>query len=269
MKKRLIVAAIGIPLLLLIVLVAPPWGTTLMACALSGVGCYELIHAVGGERRRLFIVMPLFSALETAVFAFFPGQTALLGALALVVTVYAFALAIICWGSDKKVYFVQTMAGIFSALAVSASFSSLALLRSVSPALALTPLVAAFSSDTGAYFAGRALGKRKLAPAVSPNKTVEGSIGGFVGSLIGMIIFHLCARKLTSLDLGWGMIIALGLLGSFMGQLGDLSFSVIKREFGIKDYGRIFPGHGGVLDRFDSVIFVSPAFWLLLRLVLA
>ena len=71
------------------------------------------------------------------------------------------------------------------------------------------------------------------------------------------------------LDLGWGMILLMGVLGSLFGQLGDLSFSVIKREFGIKDYGAIFPGHGGVLDRFDSVLFVAPAYMLLLFLLLA
>ena len=70
------------------------------------------------------------------------------------------------------------------------------------------------------------------------------------------------------LDLGWGMILLMGVLGSLFGQLGDLSFSVIKREFGIKDYGTIFPGHGGVLDRFDSVLFVAPAYMLLMFILL-
>ena len=118
-------------------------------------------------------------------------------------------------------------------------------------------------------FMGRALGKRKLCPHVSPNKTVEGSIGGFIGSVVGMIIYHLVVKATVSLDLGWAMIIVLGLVGSLLGQIGDLSFSVIKREFGIKDYGAIFPGHGGVLDRFDSVLFVSPAYYLIITAVLA
>ena len=120
-------------------------------------------------------------------------------------------------------------------------------------------------SDTGAFFTGRALGKHKLCPHVSPNKTVEGSAGGFIGSVFGMIIWRLAA----GMDVGWAMVIVLGLAGSALGQIGDLSFSVIKREYGIKDYGTIFPGHGGVLDRFDSVLFVSPAYYLILTAVLA
>ena len=146
---------------------------------------------------------------------------------------------------------------------------SVAVQRDAGAALSLAPLVGAFMSDTGAYFMGRALGKHKLCPHVSPNKTVEGSIGGFIGSVVGMIIYHLVVKATVSLDLGWAMIIVLGLVGSLLGQIGDLSFSVIKREFGIKDYGAIFPGHGGVLDRFDSVLFVSPAYYLIITAVLA
>ena len=84
-----------------------------------------------------------------------------------------------------------------------------------------------------------------------------------------MAIFHLVVKTWFQLDLGWGNILIMGVMGSLFGQLGDLSFSVIKREFGIKDYGTIFPGHGGVLDRFDSVLFVAPAYLLYLFFVLA
>jgi len=265
-KQRVITAAIGIPLLLIVLLACPPWATAVLCCALSAVGCYELIMALGGERKRMFIGMPVFSAAETAIFCFQPKNTALLGACAFLVVIYAFGVSILCYGTDKKVSFAQVMAGIFSALAISAAFSSLSLLRGVSPVLVLMPLVAAFSSDAGAYFAGRAFGKHKLAPAVSPNKTVEGCVGGFVGSVAVMALFNLVAGWAVSFHLDWALIIAAGVVGSFMGQLGDLSFSVIKREYGIKDYGKIFPGHGGVLDRFDSVIFVAPTFWLLFRL---
>ena len=117
--------------------------------------------------------------------------------------------------------------------------------------LVLMPLVAAFMSDSAALFTGMACGKHKLASKASPKKTVEGAVGGLVGGALGMIVFRI----------GWCMVI--GLVGAFMGQLGDLSFSVIKRQCGIKDYGRLLPGHGGVLDRFDSVIFAAPVVWLI------
>ena len=120
------------------------------------------------------------------------------------------------------------------------------------------PLVAAFMSDSAALFTGMACGKHKLAPKASPKKTVEGAMGGLVGGVLGMIVFRIVFFFVTlqPLSIGWCMVI--GLVGAFMGQLGDLSFSVIKRQCGIKDYGTIFPGHGGILDRFDSVMFIAP-----------
>ena len=131
--------------------------------------------------------------------------------------------------------------------------------------LVLVPLVAAFCSDSAALFTGMACGKHKLAPKASPKKTVEGAAGGLVGGVLGMIVFRIIFFFVTvqPLSIGWCMVI--GLVGAFMGQLGDLSFSIIKRQFGIKDYGRLLPGHGGVLDRFDSVMFIAPLVSIVVR----
>ena len=113
-----------------------------------------------------------------------------------------------------------------------------------------------------------ACGKHKLAPHVSPKKTVEGGVGGLLGGVIGMLLLHAIGTwALGESFLSWGQILALGLLGSVIDQIGDLSFSVIKREFGVKDYGKLLPGHGGVLDRFDSVTFVAPFAYLLAALL--
>ena len=131
--------------------------------------------------------------------------------------------------------------------------------------LVMIPLVAAFCSDSAALFAGMALGKHKLAPRVSPKKTVEGSVGGLLGGMLGMIIFRIIFFLVTEVQLNIAWCLLLGLVGAVMGQLGDLSFSAIKRECGVKDYGRLLPGHGGVLDRFDSVIFASPVVWLIIK----
>lgn len=113
--------------------------------------------------------------------------------------------------------------------------------------------IISFGTDTFAYTAGNLFGKNKLCPKVSPNKTIEGSIGGIIGSSILTIIFSLY------LNLGplWKIII-LSIICSILAQLGDLVASRIKRLTGIKDYGFIMPGHGGVLDRFDSIIFTAP-----------
>lgn len=130
----------------------------------------------------------------------------------------------------------------------------------------LVPLLAAWGSDTCALFAGMAFGKHKLAPVISPKKTIEGSVGGVVGATVLLVIYGIAVSSLTDTTLSVPLCIAVGIFGAVLGQVGDLSFSIVKRKSGIKDYGKIFPGHGGVLDRFDSVIFVAPVVELLLHL---
>ena len=125
----------------------------------------------------------------------------------------------------------------------------------------------AWGGDTSAYFAGRAFGRHKLAPIVSPHKTVEGAIGGVVGSMAAGVLvtfayslldgsFPLLTVEVTAR--GYLAILGLGAVASVLGILGDLFASAVKRQVGIKDYGTIFPGHGGILDRFDSVMFIAP-----------
>ncbi len=116
----------------------------------------------------------------------------------------------------------------------------------------------AWFGDTGGYFAGRAFGKRKLYPLVSPKKTVEGAIGGLCGSVAGALIMHF--TLLPQLPLHHG--IPLAIVSSALGQTGDLCESLIKRSVGVKDSGWIVPGHGGLLDRIDALMFVAPATWL-------
>ena len=126
----------------------------------------------------------------------------------------------------------------------------------------------AWGGDTCAYFAGRAFGKHKLCPVVSPKKTVEGAIGGVLGTMVfGVIItlvYSVAANRMeafTRSNIGVSMYVIIALLccvAAVLGIYGDLFASVVKRQCGIKDYGTIFPGHGGILDRFDSVMFIAP-----------
>lgn len=118
-------------------------------------------------------------------------------------------------------------------------------------------LIVVWAGDTAAYFAGRALGRRPLHPTVSPKKTVEGAIGGLIGSIAGSIVGAL-ALGLHLDPLAFGL---LGLGAGFVGQVGDLTESLIKRATGFKDSGRILPGHGGMLDRIDGVIFAIPVYY--------
>ncbi len=130
--------------------------------------------------------------------------------------------------------------------------------------LVVIPFVAAWCSDAMAYFIGSAFGKHKLAPSISPKKSVEGAFGGIAGGIIGMLIYGLILH-FCKVNVSWFRFIIIGVLGSIFGLLGDLFLSYIKRECKIKDFGNLLPGHGGVLDRFDSVLFVVPVCYFIFR----
>ena len=120
--------------------------------------------------------------------------------------------------------------------------------------------IISFCTDIFAYFTGYFFGKHKLIPLVSPKKTIEGSIGGILGSTVGcMILGHFFGMEMIHM-------VVIGLVGSIIAQFGDLFASSIKRYVGIKDYGKLIPGHGGILDRFDSVILVAPFVYNVIKL---
>lgn len=120
------------------------------------------------------------------------------------------------------------------------------------------PFIMAFLPDTGAYFVGRAFGRHKLAPVISPKKTVEGVVGGAVSGILGMMIYALILDFGFELNVNYIYAVIYGVLAAVASVFGDLSFSVIKRQTGIKDFGNLIPGHGGVLDRLDSMVVVGP-----------
>ena len=132
--------------------------------------------------------------------------------------------------------------------------------------LVLAPLVVTMLGDSGAYFAGRGLGKRKMSPRTSPNKTVAGLVGGLLASALGMVIYGLVLRAFGLSGSLWKLAVV-GLVAGVAEQLGDLSFSLIKRHAGAKDYGNLLPGHGGAYDRFDSASFAAPTVLVLLKLL--
>ena len=129
-------------------------------------------------------------------------------------------------------------------------------------------IFSAWIADTGAFFAGRRWGKHKLCPNISPKKTVEGVLGGFALNIIAMVVFGYLFHAIYyaySVEISYLTLVIIGFFGTIMSILGDLSFSLIKRSCHIKDFGEIIPGHGGILDRFDSVIFEAPFVYLLVQ----
>ncbi len=126
--------------------------------------------------------------------------------------------------------------------------------------------IIAFATDTAAYFIGSTIGRKKLAPRISPKKTVAGSLGGILAAAIVAVIYGRILRSNFDLDLAWYLYFAIGIVASIAGQCGDLLASMIKRRVGIKDFSKILPGHGGILDRFDSIIFIIPIIYIFARL---
>ncbi len=146
---------------------------------------------------------------------------------------------------------------IASSFYVGIGFHSLVLARMDGLNKVFFALCLVWATDIGAYMIGRQFGRRKLLPKVSPNKTVEGFVGGILSAVVVAIIFFIVDKSLLA-GYSFGMILLLVVIFSIFSQFGDLVESAIKRHFGVKDSGKIIPGHGGILDRFDSMIFVFP-----------
>lgn len=267
MKNRLIVAAIGIPALLAVIFFTPIWGWGIVVAIMAAFCAWELLHTA----------MPKFVP-HFAVYAGMCGAAIVLGAAfgkselvfkiaAYVLFVTMFVEMMISFHKSERIPF-QDLALVFTAgIVIPWMLSSLVRLGLNDPKAPylLLPFVITWLSDSGAFFVGRSLGKTKLAPALSPHKTVEGCVGGFVCAIAAAMLYglvlHLCGYRVQI-----GLLAIYGFFGSLAGQAGDLAFSAIKREHGVKDYSNLLPGHGGMLDRFDSTIFTAPMLELLVLL---
>lgn len=259
------VAVVFIPIILLILYKLPVAVMVGAIAVLSGMALYEALCAtkfLAGQKR-----VALYSIVLAAViplWVYYDGRsiTAVAGLLCYVTLLFLEAI------SSHKTLGLEKMGGAFF-LTVFIPFFLSAFLRIRQLEqwrfAILLPFVVAFASDAMALFAGMFFGKHKLAPELSPKKTVEGAIGGLVGAMVCTVLYGLAAKPLFGVEGASLLALAVyGGVGSLISQLGDLSFSYIKREYGIKDYGNVLPGHGGILDRFDSVIFCAPLMELLL-----
>ena len=257
MKTRIIVAVVGLPLLLAVIFFAPVWAYGIVVGAIAGISAWELLRAVGGVTPRMQAVtsisayaIPFLSTLYDAGAVF----------TVMVFLLFAYMLCELMHSvSHEKGLKLETVAMCILAGAVMPlMLTSLVKLaqREQGVVYALLPFVAAFLSDSGAYFVGVFLGKHKLCPLLSPKKTIEGAAGGLVCTIVAMLIFGL-VLKMIGYEVNFLVMACYGFFGSAACQLGDLSFSAIKRLYGVKDYGNLLPGHGGMLDRFDSTYWTA------------
>ena len=233
------------------------WTMAALALFIVAVGTYEMGKLQHVEDKWLFILV------EFIVIGFFLSYLTFAGARLVFVTA-PFLLALF----SKKYDFKTIAAFAFGSMAflglpcaymvmIHGSINS-----NMGPNMVLLIFVLLWANDTFAYLTGRLLGKHKLFERISPGKTIEGSIGGLVFTLVGIIVFSHYADWLSL-----GEAIGLGLIAVVFGTLGDLCESLLKRQAGVKDSGNLIPGHGGILDRFDSVLFAIPFVYVFLFLV--
>jgi phosphatidate cytidylyltransferase len=266
MKTRIIVAAIGIPLLIVIIFFAPLWAMGLVVGAIAAGSAWEVLRctAPGVGLKLRFRIYAAVSAAAIPV-----GESLGFGRVTMPAVLFLLFLLLFCelmltFRDEHPMDYTAVALALFAGAVIPVLLTALVRLgaEGFGPVYVMMPFVAAFSSDSGAYFIGTAFGKHKLAPRLSPHKTIEGSAGGFLSAIVMMLLYGVVLHA-AGYSVSYPVLAVYGFFGSLVCQIGDLSFSAIKRESGIKDYGKLIPGHGGMLDRFDSMIFVAPAIELL------
>ncbi|MDL2232836.1 phosphatidate cytidylyltransferase [Ruminococcaceae bacterium OttesenSCG-928-L11] len=273
MRQRVISSLVGLLLLAVVYLFLDTLVLNIVIGAIGVIAVLELLSAVKCSKYRGLSVL----CVAISVTIPFAQETAVRRIMPQLMFFYIGVFFLILLKDHQKLRVEQASMMFFFSLFVPIFFACAVFIRNrFGPVIGgfylLWALGSAWLSDTGAYFAGRAFGKHKLAPLISPKKTVEGAVGGVITSTVFMLLFALL------FDLGMNAVgtpvrmnyLWIALFTPFFsigGMLGDLSASVIKRQYGVKDFGNIMPGHGGVLDRFDSVLFTLPSVFIIVEYV--
>lgn len=274
MKTRVITAIVGIIVLIGVMFTFNTLIFNLVIAAITLIAVHEIYSALGFEKKDWLMYAVLVPYTLLVMTSNYQVMRRLVMPMSfLLVTFYAIYLVV-----RNGTISYQKASGLlmFSGIVIFCFYSFIRL-KELLPVeqygydavfFILLILCFAWGGDTCAYFAGRAFGKHKLCPVVSPKKTVEGAVGGVLGTMVfGVlitVIYSIAADRMeefTRSNIGVSMYVIIALLAcvaAVLGIYGDLFASVVKRQCGIKDYGTIFPGHGGILDRFDSVMFIAP-----------
>lgn len=262
MTKRILVAVIFIPILFVVMFFLPNIVWAVVVAFIAGMACHELIRATGeGKVPRSMEVVTICSAVSIPLYACKGSIWLAIGIWGFLVMAGSFWHAIRAYdGKTAQIGFYHVMLVLFGGVLIPACLSSLVVLKGMEHGkyLVLLAVLLAFITDGGAYFAGMFLGKHRGITKVSPNKSLEGYIGGFVTGVVFAVAFGAVVQGAAGLSVNYLSLALCGLLGAAATMLGDLSFSLIKRQYGIKDYGNLLPGHGGMMDRFDSMVFCAP-----------
>lgn len=264
MKVRVISSLIGLAILAAVLLMFDTVAVNIAVSIISALAVYELLSATGCIKDRLISGLSL---IFSALIPFCSVQLIYRNLIPICFT-FVLLLFIVLLRRHERLHIEQIALSVMFSLMIPFSLTTLIYMRDrLGVALGIFYTMMTFGgawlSDTGAYFAGRVFGKHKLAPVISPKKTVEGAIGGAIFAEITMqLLALLCAFVISNLiapiTVNYLTLLIVAPLLTGVSIVGDLSASVIKRQYNVKDYGSIMPGHGGVMDRFDSVLLVAP-----------
>ncbi len=256
MKQRLLTAVIGIPVTLTIIYFSHTYVWEAAVFILTSIGLYEALGCIGLKKNLYISVLTYAYGAAGVLFLFRSYQFVYH-----ITCIYIILLLGTCVFFKNKVPFNDVAAvGMVAAYTVNGMFSLIALRRieDVGIFMIFLVFIGAWFTDGFAFFVGKACGKHKLIPEISPKKTVEGAIGGVVFCTLGYVIFGFIASYFFNRQVNFLALVITGMLISLFSMLGDLILSALKRTYGIKDFGNLLPGHGGVLDRFDSIFAISP-----------
>lgn len=259
-KKRIFTAVLGVPLIILFLLSPTPVVITVVAAA-SLIGMYEYFNAVGLKNNRVICILGIIATAIIPFAGFFkPNEVMSL------VYIYIMILFAVMLIQHKTARFSDIAVLLTGLIYIPYFLSHIIYIRSMELGRIYIWLVfiGAFMTDTFAYFVGCKVGGKKLCPGISPKKTIAGAVGGLLGCAVCFLIFGIIINLFSDVTLSLARLFALGMLSAAVSEIGDLIGSVIKRQYNIKDFGNLLPGHGGILDRCDSIITVAPVIFLFL-----
>lgn len=274
MLKRILTAIVAIPLVVLIL-----WlnNTIVMIAAMTLVSVLAvgevLLATKYFSNRGIAIVCMAFVAVSPSflsldiLYPFFPGLAA----------TFLLLMFMIMLSDHERVRFEEISLMTFVSFLVPISLSTIILMQKnfeFGIYYVVLVLLVAWISDAGAYFVGSAIGKHKIAPKISPKKSWEGFVGGLITAVISVIVVGFgypwvngLLGGTTNFAVNVPFLVIMAIIGTVLGVIGDFSASLLKRQCMVKDFGSILPGHGGILDRFDSVLFVAPFFYIVFKLI--
>lgn len=267
MKQRIITGVIAVLLLIPVLIFSNTIVFPIAFGLLALEAIYEMYTCVGLKKRWGLMAMAwLVTGGTMAVTWLYVGETEFSTILTRLFFVLAFMSLTLAMLSKGKIAITDLSVALVMTFYITYGFSSILLLRQAPNGAYIYLLVflSAWLTDTGAYFTGVFFGKHKLIPDVSPKKTVEGAIGGIATCVLTFVIYGFVVSKIGGPTPHYLRLAIVGALVSIASMIGDLIASLVKRKYDIKDYGKLFPGHGGVLDRFDSVLATAPILWILI-----